>query len=126
MRRIILLGAVMVLVLLFVAPDAGAIPKEAKGCPSDSSVWLEVSHPNDPGVDWENTSFWQWYSALPGALDVWYEAGYTDHEEIYWFFLMNRVDRNDDDAVCAWHIGSIPGVPDDYISIVDNNANATT
>jgi hypothetical protein len=85
-----------------------------------------VYHPNDPEVEWEETSFWLWYSQLPGVLDLWYDLGYEDEEIYFAMSFVDLVDRNADDVVCVWHLGgAAPGLHDTGISYVDNNSSAT-
>ena len=125
MRRTILLCVVVLLALALVAPTATAIPKEPKGCPAEASVWTEIGFVTDPSQAWRSTTFYAWYWAIPEAIAVWHQRGRTD-EQIYFFFVpfFETIDRNGDSSICAWYIGGNPGTPDDFISVVDNNANA--
>jgi hypothetical protein len=122
-----------------VAPPAAAIPKEAKGCPADASVWTQVEYVSDPEPgNFETTSFYTYYWNLTTeddvkVVDYWqdtYGEQWTDLA-IYSAFAgsFDRViDRNDDNAVCIWWIGEhyIGQTHKDmtYVSLVDNNANA--
>lgn len=137
MRRMILLVGALALVLVLLAPSATA--SRSKGCPASASVWARVAWvlPGE-GVDESDymaTSFWQFYFVDSNGGAAWIEAngadtGITTFVDLYEYLVPNvdrAIDRNGDDAACAWAFGEQnPGVPwtDQWFMIVDNNANA--
>jgi hypothetical protein len=138
MKKILLALLVTLVGLLMMTPPAAAIPKEAKGCPADASVWTQVEFVTGDYTHFKDTSLYDYYWSLTTedgekVVDYWkatYGPEWTD-EAIYAALAEGfdrGVDSNDDDSVCIWWIGEhYIGHKDldmTYVSLIDNNANA--
>jgi hypothetical protein len=128
MRRTIPVVVVVLLALVVVAPGAGAIPREPKGCPAAASVWTLVEFGQTPYT--ANSLYTFYFVNHPEAAAAFAEFfGLLlpqDEEAAYILAeaIVAPVDRNGDQQLCVWWIGENPGLPDWYASIVDNNSNA--
>jgi hypothetical protein len=128
MRRTILVVVVVLLALVVVAPSAGTIPKEPKGCPAEASVWTLVEFGQTPyTANSLYTFYFVEHAEAAAAFAEFFGLVLPQDEEAAYILaesIVAPVDRNGDQQVCVWWIGGNPGLPDWYASIVDNNSNA--
>lgn len=129
MRRAILLCVAVVLALVLVSPAATAIPKQPKGCPAEPSIWTLVSFGAEP---YTANSLYKFYfvdnrTAAEAFAEV--EGFELPRDEAEAYDLVEEevagVDRNGDHNLCMFWLGGNLGMEDYWVSVVDNNSNAS-